>query len=69
MQSKGFLALCEQKGLTDELIVDSLTEDIKLKPQNRLGELTLAAKIKGLLTDKNEVREDVKIEVVLGQPE
>lgn len=53
--SKGFKELCEEFGLTDELILTSLVEDIKLKPQNRKPELELATKIKGHLTEKVDV--------------
>lgn len=51
-ESKGFKELCEDCGLTDDLIIKSLVEDIKMKPQNRKPELELGAKIKGLITDK-----------------
>jgi len=51
-ESKGFKEICEEAGLTDNLILTSLTEDIKLKPQNRKPELELGAKIKGLIKDK-----------------
>ncbi len=53
-ESKGFQELCHEMGLTDDLIITSLTEDIKKKPQNRLGELALAAKLRGRLVDKSE---------------
>lgn len=46
-------------GLTDELITTSLVEDIKKKPRRRLGELTLAAKLTGLLVDKVQVNHDL----------
>lgn len=57
-QSKGFKELCEECGLTDDLILVSLVEDIKKKPQNRKAELELGAKIKGLFTDKIKIGED-----------
>lgn len=47
-ESKGFAELCNDLGLTDELIVGALADDIKAKPKNRVQELSLAAKIKGL---------------------
>lgn len=53
-KSIGFQELCEKHGLTDKLIIDSLTDDIKAKPQNRVAELTLAARIKGKLIDRSE---------------
>lgn len=54
-ESKGFKEICADCGLTDELILNSLTEDIKLKPQNRKAELELGAKIKGLIKDRMEL--------------
>jgi len=53
-ESKGFQEICEEYGLTDSLIIESLVDDIKLKPQNRKPELELGAKIKGMLIDKQE---------------
>ena len=47
-ESKGFKALCDKYGLTDSLIVESLVQDIKLKPQKRSPELALGADILGL---------------------
>jgi hypothetical protein len=60
-ESKGFKQLCDECGLTEELIVGSLVADIKSKPQNRLGELGLGAKIKGLVTDKSENTSTIRI--------
>lgn len=51
LQSKGFLALMEGLGLTDDFLSNALKEDIIKKPQNRLGELTLAYKLRGRLKD------------------
>ena len=53
-ESKGFMELVEEYGLTDGLIVGSLVEDIRQKPQNRVPELNLAAKIKGMMVEKVE---------------
>lgn len=61
-KSKGFKEICEQCGLTDDLILNSLVEDIKKKPQNRKPELELGAKIKGMMVERSE------IEVTLPQP-
>ena len=47
-ESKGFKELCNQYGLTDDLILKSLVDDIKEKPQRRTGELSLGAEILGL---------------------
>lgn len=53
-ESKGFKELCEEYGLTDQLIISSLVEDIQNKPKNRKPELELAAKIKGLMVERRE---------------
>jgi hypothetical protein len=50
--SKGFLALCEEKGLTDDLLVQALVEDIRDKKGNRKAEIELGFKIKGRLLQK-----------------
>lgn len=47
-ESKGFYELCEQVGLTDDLILQALADDIKNKPKQRVKELALAARIKGM---------------------
>ncbi len=52
-ESIGFLELCEEKGLTDQLLVNALVEDIKCKTGNRKAELELAFKIKGYLQPKS----------------
>ncbi|HEY9826362.1 MAG TPA: hypothetical protein V6D19_13015 [Stenomitos sp.] len=49
--SQGFKELCDELGLTDNLIVTALVDDIKSKPGNRKPELELASKIKGHLKD------------------
>jgi len=56
-ESKGFRALCVELGLTHELIINSLAEDIKKKQQNRKGELELAAKLTGALEDTTKVND------------
>jgi 2-hydroxychromene-2-carboxylate isomerase len=50
-KSKGFRQIANEIGLTDDYVLDCLKEDIQMKPQNRLGELTLVSKIKGMLTE------------------
>lgn len=52
-ESKGFLELCEEAGLTDQFLLDALVSDIKEKPKNRVQELTLASRIKGLLKERD----------------
>jgi hypothetical protein len=48
-ESLGFIELCEMKGLTDDLLINALVEDIKGKKGNRRAELELGFKIKGQL--------------------
>ena len=54
-QSLGFIELCEERGLTDDLLIDALIEDIKEKKGNRKAELELGFKIKGRLVHKADV--------------
>src|SRR3990167_5084137 len=51
VESQGFQDALEAHGLTERLIIKSLVTDIKKKPQNRIRELELAAKLKGLLKE------------------
>lgn len=52
-KSLGFVQMCESYGLTEELLLEALVEDIKLKKGNRKAELELGFKIKGLLSGNN----------------
>ena len=52
--SKGFKELADEL-LPDDLILNSLREDIKNKPSYRASELQLGAKIKGMLSDKLDI--------------
>ena len=54
-ESKGFQELCEESGLTDDLLINALVEDIKKKKGNRKAELELAFKIKGKLIQKTDI--------------
>lgn len=54
LDSKGFMQLMDEKGLTDDLIINALVEDIEAKPQNRTPELTLAVKMRGRMTERVE---------------
>jgi hypothetical protein len=49
--SQSFQALCEELGLTDNLLVNALVEDIKTKKGERKQELELGFKVKGRLKD------------------
>ncbi len=62
-ESKGFRQIAEEIGLTDKFILEALGDDIREKPRARLGELALAAKIKGMLRD-NETVQNVNILVL-----
>jgi len=44
-ESVGFKEILKEYGLTEGLVTKALVEDIKAKPQNRLGELRLAAEV------------------------
>lgn len=59
-ESKGFKEIMEEYGLTDELIIGSLVDDIKSKKRNRVAELTLAAKIKGLSVERHDITSNGK---------
>jgi len=52
-ESEGFLQALDDYGLTEELIVSSLAEDIKEKPKNRVQELKLGAEIRGMTGSKS----------------
>lgn len=51
-ESEGFKELCDKVGLTDNFILKALQEDIEGKPLNRVQELNLASKIKGMQIDR-----------------
>lgn len=53
--SKGFIELCESYGLTEDLLVNSLVEDIMSKKGNRKQELELGFKVRGLLVQKTDI--------------
>lgn len=54
-ESMGFREIADEVGLTDDFILKALKEDIEVKRQNRQPELSLAAKIKGMLKDKVDI--------------
>lgn len=53
-EQRGFKLALAEMGLTEELVVSSLTEDIREKKQNRLGELRLGAEILGINKREDE---------------
>jgi hypothetical protein len=56
-ESIGFQELMNDKGLTDDLLVDALVDDIIAKPKRRFKELELGFKVRGRLNpDGNEGR-------------
>lgn len=59
-QTRGWAELMEEY-LPDDLILKSLKEDIKKKPQNRTSELTLASKLKGKLSENINLGGNLKI--------
>lgn len=59
-KSKGFIELCEEKGLTDNFLINALIEDIKEKKGNRRAEIELGFKIKGHLIQKSDVKTSAK---------
>jgi hypothetical protein len=63
-ESQGFISLCEDKGLTDDLLINALVEDIKIKKGNRRAELELAFKIKGKLTNRFDINENKPLSIM-----
>ena len=53
-ESKGFIELCEQAGLTREMVLKALADDIKDKPRDRSKEIGQACKVLGLYKADNE---------------
>ena len=60
LDSKGFMELMDQYGLTDTLIIQSLVDDINNKPKNRVPELQLAVKMRGRMMEKVDHTTDGK---------
>jgi len=48
-ESKGYKELLKESGLTENLVVRALVEDIKKKPKNRIQELGLGARLLGMI--------------------
>lgn len=63
-ESQGFISLCEDKGLTDDLLINALVEDIKTKKGNRRAELELAFKIKGKLANRFDINESKPLSIM-----
>ena len=54
-ESKGFKVLCKELGLTDNLLITSLKDDILAKPKDRSKELALGFKVLGHIKGDNEL--------------
>lgn len=63
-ESLGFITLCEEKGLTDDLLINALVEDIKQKKGNRKAELELGLKIRGRLVQKINLDDGLKTIII-----
>jgi hypothetical protein len=62
--SKGFRELCNYFGLTEELVLKGLVDDIVGKPGKRVGELNLGAEILGMKRPLNQT--NVQINLIEG---
>jgi hypothetical protein len=51
-KSKGFEQICQEVGLTDDFLLQALSEDIRDKPRNRRGELELGLRVRNLLKER-----------------
>ena len=54
LESKGVKKALADRGLTEDLIKNSLVDDIIAKPKNRARELALGADILGMIKDKDK---------------
>lgn len=72
LKTKSFQALMDSVGMTDEYLNEALHSDIEAKPRNRLGELTLAYKLKGRLKESETGQQftpaTINIAVLAPQP-
>jgi|TARA_Y100000310_G_C20687835_1_gene820245 hypothetical protein len=55
VNSKGFIEYLALQGLTEETLAGYLSEDLKNKPGERLGEMKLASELLGLKKDSLNV--------------
>lgn len=62
-ESDGYKKLCEDLGLTPNLIVKSLVTDIKKKPQKRVGELRLGADILKMTGRDNSIVVPIQVNI------
>ena len=54
-ESKGYLELLDEYGLTEDLLVTSLVKDIKAKEGNRKPELELGMKARSMLVERHDI--------------
>ncbi len=66
-ESQGFKELCDEVGLTDDLLTRALVEDIINKPKNRKAELELGFKVRGRLNNENDSGNRTLVVVVSGE--
>lgn len=65
--SVGFLEEMKRQGLTNELIARSLSEDIKMKPGDRVSELALGAKMLKMTSGREESEEAPILSIVIAE--
>jgi hypothetical protein len=53
-ETQGFKELCKKSGLTEDLVLRSIADDIKGKPKDRSKELNIGCKVLGLYKADNE---------------
>ncbi len=68
LHSEGVNRALQKYGLNEDLVTSALVDDIRAKPEKRLGELTLAADILGMrLKSKEQEGNKTLIVMVSGQ--
>ena len=55
-ETKGFIMLMEEAGLTDDFLNNHLHDEIRDTTQSKVPALSLAFKLKGKLVDKQEIK-------------
>ncbi len=66
-KSSGLKIALEKYGLNEDLVTSALVDDIESKPGKRLGELTLAANILGMIKKDGQEGNKTLVVVVSGQ--
>lgn len=64
LETKSFLALCDENGLSEDRLTAFLNEDIEAKAGNRKGELELAFRIRGRLNPDIVVNNNKNLGIV-----